>query len=126
MNNYGNGYSYQQSMRQPVYGLKGRPVSSLDEARAIPIDFDGSVFYFPDLANKCIYTKQINADGTAVFNMYELKEMPVVAPQTLNTEAFVSRKEFEEFVKSIKNTFQQMATPEPQVQVRPQEEIKSF
>lgn len=45
-------------------GIKGRPVSSIEEARAISIDFDGSVFYFPDLANRRIYTKQINMDGT--------------------------------------------------------------
>jgi hypothetical protein len=57
-------------MNRPVYpmpqiSLKGRPVASIEEARASIIDFDGSVFYFPDLANKCIYTKQINMDGTA-------------------------------------------------------------
>ena len=40
------------------------------------IDFDGSTFFFPDLANKRIYTKQINIDGTASLNMYELKELP--------------------------------------------------
>jgi hypothetical protein len=38
-------------------GIKGRPVSSLEEARASMIDFDGSIFYFPDVANKRIYTK---------------------------------------------------------------------
>jgi hypothetical protein len=41
------------------------------------IDFDGSVFYFSDLANKKIYTKQFNLDGTVSLNMYELKEAPV-------------------------------------------------
>lgn len=56
--------------------LKGRPVSSLEEARATTIDFDGSVFFFPDLANKRIYTKQINMDGTASLNMYELQALP--------------------------------------------------
>jgi len=45
--------------------LKGKPVSSIEEARATSIDFDGSIFFFPDLANKKIYTKQINIDGTA-------------------------------------------------------------
>ena len=50
------GYSYQPQYPQ---GLKGRPVSSLEEARASSIDFDGSVFLFPDMANKKIYTKQI-------------------------------------------------------------------
>ena len=34
-----------------------RPVSSVEEVRAYPIDFDGSIFYFPDIANKKIYTK---------------------------------------------------------------------
>jgi hypothetical protein len=56
--------------------LKGHPVASLEEARATSIDFDGSVFYFPDLANRRIYTKQINMDGSASLNMYELKEIP--------------------------------------------------
>ncbi len=64
---------YQQS----VIGLKGRPVASIEEARASIIDFDGSVFYFPDLANKRIYTKQINIDGTASLFVYELKEIPI-------------------------------------------------
>jgi hypothetical protein len=63
---------------QPQVGLKGRLVSSLEEARATSIDFDGSIFYFPDLANRRIYTKQINLDGTATLNMYELREMPTV------------------------------------------------
>lgn len=63
---------------QPQAYLKGRLVSSLEEARATSIDFDGSIFYFPDLANRRIYTKQINLDGTATLNMYELKEVPAV------------------------------------------------
>ena len=63
---------------QPQAYLKGRLVSSLEEARATSIDFDGSIFYFPDLANRRIYTKQINLDGTATLNMYELREMPIV------------------------------------------------
>ena len=61
----------------PQTGLKGRLVASLEEARATSIDFDGSVFYFPDLANKRIYTKQINMDGTATLCIYELREMPI-------------------------------------------------
>jgi hypothetical protein len=60
----------------------------LEEARATSIDFDGSVFYFPDLANKLIYTKQINIDGTATMNVYELKEMPkeAVLANSFSTE----------------------------------------
>ena len=92
--------NYQQPPRQittPI-GLKGRPVSSIDEARATSIDFDGSVFYFPDLANKCIYTKQINLDGTATLLMYELKEIPVAEQPN-----FVTREEFENTITQLKN-----------------------
>lgn len=80
-------YMYQQPMQRPncyqqpqvQMGLgvnRIRPVSSFEEVKAASIDFDGSVFYFPDLANKKIYTKQIGMDGLAILNMYELKEMP--------------------------------------------------
>ena len=52
-----------------------RPVSSIEEVRASPIDFDGSVFYFPDVANRKIYTKRVNMDGTVSINLYELKDL---------------------------------------------------
>ena len=78
---------------QNMFGLKGRPVSSLEEVRATGIDFDGSVFFFPDLANKKIYTKQINMDGTASLNMYELKSLPEPIPQ--DNSSYITREEFE-------------------------------
>jgi hypothetical protein len=65
-------YPYQQQA-----ALKGHPVSSFDEARATSIDFDGSVFFFPDIGNKRIYTKQINIDGTSTLNVYELRTTPI-------------------------------------------------
>lgn len=98
MNNYpyftAQNYRY-PSVEQPI-GLKGRPVSSIDEVRATSIDFDGSIFYFPDLANKRIYTKQINVDGTSTINIYELKPIPVeTQPQ------YVTREEFETALKKL-------------------------
>lgn len=57
---------------QPASVLKGRPVTSYDEAKASMIDLDGSVFVFPDFGNGKIYTKQINLDGTATINTYSL------------------------------------------------------
>ena len=109
---YNNNY-YQQPVR-PQTGLKGRPVASFDEARAHPIDFDGSVFYFPDLANKRIYTKQINLDGTATLLMYELKELPVEAVNP----SFVTREEFNDTINQLKAL---MAPPQPK---KPIEEFK--
>lgn len=108
----------QQQQPQPQIPpfLKGRPVSSLEEVRAIPIDFDGSVFYFPDIANRKIYTKQINLDGTALINMYEFKPIPVAQESTTNTntDAFVTREEFEETMSKIKEMFAAMPTQSPQ------------
>lgn len=62
--------------------LKGRPVTSLEEARAAQIDFDGSVFFFPDIANGKIYTKQINLDGTATLKEYRTENAPVKEEST--------------------------------------------
>lgn len=98
--------------------LKGRLVSSIEEARAQTIDFDGSVFYFPDLANKKIYTKQINLDGTSTLNMYELKEIPQPVMVTSGQE-FVTREEFEAAIEGLKAATQVTPSPKP-VPVAPQ------
>ena len=66
---------YPQSYQQQVQVLKGNPVTSIDEARASRIDLDGSLFIFPDVTNKKIYTKQINLDGTASLITY-VQETP--------------------------------------------------
>ena len=100
--------SYMQQQYRPIYpiapyaGIKGRPVASIEEARASIIDFDGSIFYFPDLANKRIYTKQINVDGTALLNMYELKEIPVEQPSA--GAQYVTREEFEAAIQMLKDS----------------------
>lgn len=100
--------TYTRNPAPTVVGLKGRPVSSIEEARASAIDFDGSVFYFPDLANKRIYTKQINLDGTALLNMYELREIPIEQP--INHQSFITREEFESVIAQLQ---QQLMPPPP-------------
>lgn len=82
--------------------LKGRLVSSFEEAKAMSIDFDGSVFYFPDLANRRIYTKQINLDGTATLNLYELREMPTEAPVVMENNLYITREEFEQAINQLR------------------------
>lgn len=91
----------QVPMAQPIAALKGHPVSSLEEARAMSIDFDGSVFFFPDLANKKIYTKQINADGTATLNMYGLEDLPQETPTGAN---YVTHEELEKAVEGLRQS----------------------
>jgi hypothetical protein len=79
-------------------------VASFEEARAAAIDFDGSVFYFPDLANKRIYTKHINLDGTATLSIYELTEIPAENNRAdiLTADKFVTREEFEKIIAELK------------------------
>ena len=94
--------NYTNYYPQRTISLKGRPVTSLDEAKASPIDFNGTGFYFPDVANNCIYTKQINMDGTASLKMYVLQEMPVENLNGVNTSAFITRDEFESVINQLR------------------------
>ena len=118
---------YVQSGQLPT-GLKGRLVSSLEEARATSIDFDGSVFYFPDLANKRIYTKQINIDGTASLYVYELREMPVQKNDSVlvpSVERFVTRDEFEQVLEQLR-LLQKPTEPAVSATSKEKVEILSF
>ena len=106
----------------PQVTLKGRLVSSLEEARATSIDFDGSVFYFPDLANKRIYTKQINIDGTASLYVYELRELPIeneTSGFVPSVEKFVTREEFERVLAELRQK-----PTEPAAPAKPKEKVE--
>ena len=106
----------------PQVTLKGRLVSSLEEARATSIDFDGTVFYFPDLANKRIYTKQINMDGTASLYVYELRETPIeneTSGFVPSVEKFVTREEFERVLAELRQK-----PTEPAASAKPKEKVE--
>ena len=100
----GGNQGYMQTVPQPM-ALKGRPVSSIDEVRAAQIDFDGSVFLFPDMANKKIYTKQINLDGTASLNCYALQDL--TQPQTQPSPQYVTKEEFDVVVAKLSSQLEE-------------------
>lgn len=79
----------------PQNFLKGRPVVSIEEARAAQIDLDGSLHIFTDIGNKKIYTKQINLDGTATLNVYQLIE-------DTTSSSYITRDEFEKAIQSLR------------------------
>lgn len=83
-----------------------RPVSSIEEVRACPIDFDGSVFYFPDIANRKIYTKCVNMDGTVAINLYELKDI-TSTDQPLNS-SYVTRDEFDNTINQLRLLYEEI------------------
>lgn len=101
--------------------LKGRPVSSLDEVRGTTIDFDGSIFYFPDMANKRIYTKQVNIDGTSTTSVYELRNTPI-EPDSGN---YVTREEFDATMMQLKQVLEQMTQAQQEAQ-KPKSVVSQF
>ena len=102
MYNYYQQQPTTRSIANP-FPLKGHPVSSIEEARAASIDFDGSIFFFPDIANKKIYTKVIGMDGVSQLNMYELK--PIPADPT--PEEYITRTEFNSTLEALLQKLQQ-------------------
>lgn len=100
-NPYLNYYQRMPQIQIPSV-LKGYPVSSIDEARAANIDFDGSVTFFPDLNNKKIYTKQIQMDGSLAFNVYELKDIVIPPKEEIKQKEYVTRDEFNELLVLLK------------------------
>lgn len=63
----------QQIPAQQEPGIVCRPVTSIEEAKSIPTDFNGNLMVFPDLSHGMIHTKQLNyQDGSAIFKTYML------------------------------------------------------
>ena len=96
-------YNQQPSNQQM---LKGRPVSNEEEANAAMIDFDGSLFVFPDKAHGKIYTKQLGLDGNIIFLKYTLdnaaapsKEVTPVA----SSEDYVTKSELSKSIEDMKS-----------------------
>ena len=108
-NPYLNYYQRMPQIQMPSV-LKGYPVSSIDEARAANIDFDGSITFFPDLNNKKIYTKQIQMDGSLAFNVYELKDIVIPPKEEIKQKEYVTRDEFNELLVLLKKTMKKVCT----------------
>ena len=94
---------YPQFSPQPI--LKGRPVSSFDEAKAAMIDLDGTPHYFIDNANGAIYIKQINLDGTASLTIYKRVEEKEEPKQSMA----VTKEEFEAKVSNLQSQINQLS-----------------
>lgn len=81
---------------QPIQQLKCIPVTSIDEARATPADFMGSLSVFVDAGAQKIYTKCIANDGTAELKVYSLQnDSNTIKDEADPKTAFVSKQEFD-------------------------------
>lgn len=114
---------YQMMPQMPQNYIKGRPVVSIDEARASQIDLDGSLYVFTDIGNNRIYTKQINPlTGTATLNVFTLSKEDAAAP----APDFITRAEFNSALEELKNSLMKptaAATPAPP---QPQKIVTNF
>ena len=74
-----------------------RPVTSREEAVAVQADFFSMGTIMPDLAHGIVYLKRINQQtGAADFFEFVYRQ-----PEAEQKPDYVTRQEFEEFVKSI-------------------------
>ena len=74
-----------------------RPVTSREEAVAVQADFFSPGTIMPDLAHGVVYLKRINQQtGAADFFEFVYRQ-----PEAEQKPDYVTRQEFEEFVKSI-------------------------
>lgn len=103
------GYTPQQGYQQQVPQtsaaplIKGRPVSNEEEANAAMIDFDGSLFIFPDKAHGKIYTKQLGLDGNIIFQRYTLDQLPQEAPrQELDLSVYAKQEDLDKALADLK------------------------
>lgn len=77
----------QQYTQPPMNGsmFDCKPVTSIDEAKAQSVRLDGVPTYLIDIGNKMIYEKKLNMnDGSAIFNVYALRENENVENENLD------------------------------------------
>lgn len=99
-----------QNQTTPQITYITRPVASVEEAKAVPTDFNGAVTIMTDFSHGMIYTKALNyQDGTSIFNCYRLDNnflnpQPVIqAP-----DDYVPRAEFETLRGQFNNLVAQL------------------
>lgn len=106
---------YQQGYQQlqqpfPQTGIKGRPVTSIDEAKAAQIDLDGTMTYFPSLGENKIYVKSIGYDGLPVFNVYQLVDAKQNQPLYADNSTVMALQQrvdnLERLIKGVNNNVQ--------------------
>lgn len=71
-------YNNRQQM-MPSY-LKGRMVTSIDEAKASQYDLDGTITFFPSLNEGKIYAKTLDNNGLPVFMQFVMQAEQAAQP----------------------------------------------
>lgn len=95
----------QQMVPQPVQGYSpnSTPVSSREEAMAVPADFSGMPMVFADFSHGKIYVKQWNNQkGSADFSVFSLAtDEPAEQTPERISENMVSKSEFRKAMEKV-------------------------
>lgn len=82
-------YQQPQIAQQSMVGLNGEIVDSIDVVKAKNVDMTGAVVYYPQSSGECIFTKQLQPDGTSRILTYRISpEIPAEPmPQSMSQDA---------------------------------------
>lgn len=122
-----NGNYYQQQIpmtpqynyQQPVDGISGRMVDSIDVVRGINADLSGKPSYFPKADGSEVYCKRINPQtGASMIQTYVLSDQN--AQNTQESQLFTAFTQFKNDISNelsdLKNTILEgLTTPSSQV-----------
>lgn len=133
-NYYGNQFYGQpmqfrpQPIQQPVQpqmpqmdfnkpnGIQGKIVDSMEAAKAMDINLDGSISYFPLTDNSSIITKQLMQDGTSKITVYKpvtqtkpAEEIKYVTEKDLNNAiSKINTSDWKEEIKTVKKQIKEL------------------
>lgn len=111
----------QQAQQQPQQqGIKCFQVTSIDEAKAYMVDFDGTLTVFINAAQGQIYTKQLGLNGLANFEVYNIQPKQAQVPQMVQQQApavnvdalkndFVSVNDYKTFQQDVYNKLSKLS-----------------
>lgn len=103
---------------QPVQGISpmSRPVTNIEEARAVAADFSGSPMIFPDISHNRVYVKRwdINA-GVANFTEYApviyaapVPEQEVVQDKTVKFATMENLNDMHDYIENLEQAFENL------------------
>lgn len=117
-------YQQPQMAQQQIVGLNGEIVDSIDVVKAKNVDMTGAVVYYPQSSGECIFTKQLQPDGTSRILTYRIsQDMPKesvqqqsMSPEVLNEMFAQLRQDLLSEINGIKDfvgAFMSLATEPP-------------
>lgn len=83
----------------PIMGLQGKSVDSIDVVKAMDIPLDFSVSYFPLTDGSAIITKQMQTDGTSKIIVYK----PSEEKESAKKIEYITDEQFNEAIKKMDN-----------------------